>query len=386
MVDQALSVNLQVEPNQITSSQDAVSHNRRWLLHGIGFAGLFLIVASVLAVFSSPTASRTHSEEPPRHVPGLAFNPAVSGIRTSGVRGKLPVMERSRPSVASEVSMSGSEGSESPINTPRSRRDIMLGAAGAASLTLYGNSLPVSAAEPKVVAVAGATGQTGRRVLERLVAKKGLTVIGGVRDIAKAEKALSTSSTQVRGAMLDKVAAVDASAVQFRTLDVEKMPIKALVESLKGADSLVIATGFVPGNPFKMNAAAHAVDNLGTIALVDAAKEAGVKKVVLVTSILTDAGEWGQKGSAGYKITNAFGNVLEEKLVAEKYLRSSGLDWTIVRPGGLKADAPTGKLLVSGENTLNSGEISRDLVADVCIDSLSNPKSSNKVLEIIEQA
>ena len=78
--------------------------------------------------------------------------------------------------------------------------------------------------------------------------------------------------------------------------------------------------------------------------------------MVLVSSILTDAGAWGQLDSAGYKITNAFGHVLEEKLVAENALRKSGLDWTIVRPGGLKADPPTGALFVSGENTLNSGE------------------------------
>ena len=50
--------------------------------------------------------------------------------------------------------------------------------------------------------------------------------------------------------------------------------------------------------------------------------------MVLVSSILTDGGAWGQLDSAGYKITNAFGAVLEEKLVAENYLRSSGLDYT----------------------------------------------------------
>merc|ERR1711865_1023148 len=149
-------------------------------------------------------------------------------------------------------------------------------------------------------------------------------------------------------------------------------------------DGLVIAVGFVPGNPFKMDAAAHAVDNVGTIALIDAAKVAGVQKVVLVSSILTDGGSWGQLNSAGYKITNAFGHVLEEKLVAEKHLRDSGLDWTIVRPGGLKADAPTGQLFVSGENTLNSGEISRDLVAEVAVAAVFDAKASNKVVEIVE--
>lgn len=167
-------------------------------------------------------------------------------------------------------------------------------------------------------------------------------------------------------------------------LDVETLGVAELTANLKGVDGLVIAVGFVPGNPFKMTAAAQAVDNVGTVKLIDAAKAAGVKKVVLVSSILTDAGTWGQLDSAGYKITNAFGQVLEAKLVAEKYLRASGLDWTIVRPGGLKGDPPTGALFVSGENTLNSGEISRDLVADVSVAALFDAKASNKVVEIVE--
>ena len=86
----------------------------------------------------------------------------------------------------------------------------------------------------------------------------------------------------------------------------------------------------------------------------------------------------------GFVITIAFGQVLDEKLIAEKYLRASGLDFTIVRPGGLKAKPPTGALKVSKEDTLNSGEISRDLVADVTVAALSDATVSKKVLEIIE--
>merc|ERR1719476_70105 len=184
--------------------------------------------------------------------------------------------------------------------------------------------------------------------------------------------------------MIEKGTAVDASAVQLKGLDVEKAGVDELARSLRGADGLVIAVGFVPGNPFKMDAAAHAVDNVGTVALIDAAKAAGVRKVVLVSSILTDAGAWGQLKSPGYQITNAFGHVLEEKLVAEKYLRASGLDWTIVRPGGLKAEPPSGALFVASENTLNSGEISRDLVADVSVAALFDNKASKRVVEIVE--
>jgi len=236
----------------------------------------------------------------------------------------------------------------------------------------------------KTVIVAGATGQTGRRCLQRLASMNGVTAIGGVRDPAKAQKKLEESKIEVRGAMVEKGTAIDTSGVTLKGLDVEKSSLSDLTSTLQGVDGLVIALGFVPGNPFKMDAAAHAVDNVGTIALIDAAKAAGVRKVVLVSSILTDAQSWGQLNSPGYKITNAFGHVLEEKLVAEKHLRGAGMDWTIVRPGGLKAEAPTGALFVSGENTLNSGEISRDLVADVSVAALFDAKASNAVVEIVE--
>ena len=70
------------------------------------------------------------------------------------------------------------------------------------------------------VVVAGATGQTGRRILERLAKKGGLSVIAGVRNVDKAQKALGEASVAVRGAMIQNVPSVDTSAVTFAPLDV----------------------------------------------------------------------------------------------------------------------------------------------------------------------
>mmetsp|Transcript_11650 Transcript_11650/g.19803 ORF Transcript_11650/g.19803 Transcript_11650/m.19803 type:complete len:341 (-) Transcript_11650:300-1322(-) len=272
-----------------------------------------------------------------------------------------------------------------------SRRDLftqtisLTAAAATTTLGLF-SPLTATAAEPaaSTVVVAGATGQTGRRVLERLASQPNTSVIAAVRNTDKASKSLSESSTVVRGAMIQKVPSLDAAGIELRKLDVASDTTDSITAVLAGADSLVIAVGFVPGNPLKMNAAAHEVDNVGTCKLIDAAKAANVKKVVLVSSILTNGRAWGQEKSPGFQITNAFGNVLDEKLVAENYLKGSGLDYTIVRPGGLKAKPPSGGLVISGEDTLNSGEISRDLVADVCVASLTDGKASMKVLEIIE--
>jgi uncharacterized protein YbjT (DUF2867 family) len=261
-------------------------------------------------------------------------------------------------------------------------RRSMIGSAAAA--IVIAASVEPAFAEGNKVVVAGATGQSGRRVLERLAAQKGLNVVGAVRNVDKAAASLTESSVVIRGAMVQKVGSIDTDGVELVHMDVVADSVDAITEVLRGADSLVIATGFVPGNPLKMNKSAHEVDNLGTCKLVDAAKAAGVKKVVMISSILTNGRNWGQAKSPGFVITNAFGNVLDEKIIAENYLRASGLDYTIVRPGGLKATLPVGALKISGEDTLNSGEISRDLVADVCVASLTDAKASNKVLEIIE--
>lgn len=269
-----------------------------------------------------------------------------------------------------------------------SRRDLLTQTitltTAAATLGLSPLTATADDTTSSTVVVAGATGQTGRRVLERLASQPNTSVIAAVRNTDKASKSLSESSTVVRGAMIQKVPSLDAAGIELKKLDVASDSTEAITQVLSGAESLVIAVGFVPGNPLKMNAAAHEVDNVGTCKLIDAAKAAGVKKVVLVSSILTNGRAWGQEKSPGFQITNAFGNVLDEKLVAENYLKSSGLDYTIVRPGGLKAKPPSGGLIISGEDTLNSGEISRDLVADVCVASLTDGKASNKVLEIIE--
>ena len=198
-------------------------------------------------------------------------------------------------------------------------------AAGLAASTVTVPSLALAAGAPKKVVVAGATGQTCRRILERLASTPGLSVVGGVRNVDAASKSLSESSTVVRGAMVQKVAAVDTAAVELKQLDVVAQTVDALAQAMDGADALVIATGFIPGNPFKLADEAHKVDNIGTCKLIDAAKKAGVKKVVMVSSILTNGRAWGQEKSPGFVITNAFGGVLDEKLVAENYLRASGL-------------------------------------------------------------
>ena len=138
--------------------------------------------------------------------------------------------------------------------------------------------------------VVGATGATGRLVVDELRNKGGADVVSGVRSADKAQKL-----------------GIDKGGVALSPGFDVTAPGSALAGALGGVDAVIICTGFVPGNPFKMSEAAHAVDNEGVIHVVDACKQAGVKKVVLISSILTNGRGWGAQDSPGFKITNAFG-------------------------------------------------------------------------------
>ena len=69
------------------------------------------------------------------------------------------------------------------------------------------------------VVVAGATGQTGRRILERLAARPNTVVVAGVRNVEKAVKAMGEGSTVVRGAMVQQVPSLDAAGLELRKID-----------------------------------------------------------------------------------------------------------------------------------------------------------------------
>ena len=183
------------------------------------------------------------------------------------------------------------------------RRNAKFGAAGLAT-TL---APPAIAAAPATVFVAGATGQTGRRVLERLAAKGG-SVVAGVRDTKKAEKT-SPRPTVVRGAMVQKVDAVDTKGVRLAKLDVVAMSVDDMAAALSGSDALVIATLRARQSP--EDARAHAVDNLGTVRWWTRRRRL---RRSMVSSILTNGRAWGQENSPG-----GTARVLDEKIVAEKY-------------------------------------------------------------------
>jgi nucleoside-diphosphate-sugar epimerase len=128
----------------------------------------------------------------------------------------------------------------------------------------------------------------------------------------------------------------------------------------------------------------YKTDYRGTVALIDASVKAGVKKMVLVTSLLTNGAAAGQVFNKNYLLLNLFGLILYWKNQAEKHLmRQSALDWTIVRPGGLREAPREGNIVYGKADKIFGGAISRDFVADVVVAALGSKAASNKVVEII---
>jgi len=57
----------------------------------------------------------------------------------------------------------------------------------------------------------------------------------------------------------------------------------------------------------------------------------------------------GQLLNPAYIFLNVFGLTLVAKLQAENYIRKSGINYTIIRPGGLRNDPPTGNVVMEPE-------------------------------------
>lgn len=214
------------------------------------------------------------------------------------------------------------------------------------------------------VFVAGASGNTGKRIVKELLAR-GFKVRAGVRDLEAASKVLPADGN-----------------IELVQADVTEGADK-LATAIGNVETVVCATGFRRSLDFF---APWKVDNFGTVNLVDACKKNQIKRFVLISSILVNGAAMGQVLNPAYIVLNVLGLTLIAKLQAEKYIRQSGINYTIVRPGGLTNSPPSGNIVMAPEDTLYEGSISRDSVASIAVEALLYPEASYKVVEIVSRS
>jgi putative NADH-flavin reductase len=190
------------------------------------------------------------------------------------------------------------------------------------------------------IALFGATGGTGRQVLEQALAA-GHRVTALVRDPSKIES---------RGGLI---------LIHGDVLDQESTS-----RCVQGADAVICVLGSeVGGEP---------VEAGGTQRIIEAMQRHAVRRLIAVTSL----GVGDSRAQVSAEFQQAMDTVLQPIIAAkteqERLIRASGLDWTIVRPGGLSDGPRTGDYRCGTEPTLTAGLISRADVAEFVLRQLSD--------------
>ena len=200
------------------------------------------------------------------------------------------------------------------------------------------------------LAITGASGKTGFRIAEEAISSG-----YEVRLIVRAQSEIPES---LRGCERYVLSQTNGTTLDY---------------ALRDCESLIIATGARPSIDLTGPAK---VDYLNIKKQVESCKRQKLKRVILVSSLC-----------AGKLIhpLNLFGLILVWKRFGEISLQKSGLDWTVIRPGGLNENETNLKkqnILFSGDKTQEEGSIPRRLVAKSCIDALKLKESIEKIIEI----
>ncbi|MAN54963.1 MAG: SDR family oxidoreductase [Paracoccus sp. (in: a-proteobacteria)] len=191
------------------------------------------------------------------------------------------------------------------------------------------------------ILVAGATGQTGLRLIQALKTK-GHSPIALVRD--------SSDTGQL------------PSEVQIRRGDLTDLR-DGICE---GCEAVIFAAGSGSSTGPEMT---DKVDRDGARRLVDLAVRAGVRRFVMLSSVGADNPDGDSK----------LGHYLQAKHDADEHLISSGLEFAILRPVALTDDEGTRNMRFGDEVDV-TGKAARGDVAAVLADAVDNPEWTGKVL------
>jgi uncharacterized protein YbjT (DUF2867 family) len=200
------------------------------------------------------------------------------------------------------------------------------------------------------VAIAGGHGQIAL-IIERLLSEAGHEAVGIIRNPEHAADLLVAGGLPL-------------------VLDLESTDVDTLATDLDGVDAVVFAAG---GGPSSGAARKLTVDRDAAILLADAAERRGISRYVMISALATDDFEPDSE--------DVFQIYLKAKSEADADLRRRELDWTVIRPGGLTNDPPTGT--VQAAESTGPGTIPRADVAAVVVEALVNRRGIRQQFELI---
>jgi uncharacterized protein YbjT (DUF2867 family) len=162
------------------------------------------------------------------------------------------------------------------------------------------------------------------------------------------------------------IADVEAAGATALVSDVESMDAASLAEIIRGHDAIVWSAGAGGGDPERT----YAVDRDAAIRTMYAAPLAGVQRYVMVSWL-------GSKADHGVPKDDSFFAYADAKWAADEHLRGTALDGTILGPGALTLDEPTGRIELDPQDR---GAVSRADVAAVIVAALNEPLTIGRTI------
>ncbi|MCW2817221.1 MAG: NAD-dependent epimerase/dehydratase [Marmoricola sp.] len=200
------------------------------------------------------------------------------------------------------------------------------------------------------IVIAGGHGQIARQ-LGRLVAEAGHDAVGLVRDPAH-------------------VPELEEDGITATVVDLESTDLAEMTEAVRGADAVVFAAG---GGADGNAARKETVDKGAAVLLADAAAQAGVRRYVMISSMGQDQIEEDSD--------EVFQVYLRAKRDADEHVRGTDLDWTIVKPGKLTDDVPTGRVAIAEH--ADYGSVTRGDVAHVLAEVLETDSTIGRTFDVV---
>ncbi len=200
-----------------------------------------------------------------------------------------------------------------------------------------------------------------------------VAVVGGHGQIAlRLLRMLSERGDRARGLIRNPDHATDVEATGATAVgaDIENLDADAIARSIAGVDAVVFAAGAGPGSGA---ARKRTVDYGGAVKLIEAARMNDISRYLIVSAIGANHPEnWSDEMRPYY----------EAKANADREVAGSGLDYTIVRPGGL-TDDPGMDLIAAGEDLGRYGRIPRDDVAATLLGCFDEPRTIHAAFDLL---
>jgi uncharacterized protein YbjT (DUF2867 family) len=198
-----------------------------------------------------------------------------------------------------------------------------------------------------------------------------VVIAGGHGKIAQLlAKRLAERGDRVRGLIRNPDHASDIEALGAEPVVCDMEAEDDLAPFVEGADAVVFAAGAGPGSGPERK---QTVDLGAALKLIDAARATGNARYLMVSAIGAGRPEESSEQMRAY---------IQAKADADTALQGSGLDFTIVRPGGLTDDPGTGKVRVG--NDIGYGQVPREDVAATLAAALREDNAIGATFDLLE--